>query len=174
MEQVLIPQERINVVIGKKGETKKMLEEKGHVKIKINNDGKIEIEGDADKAYFMKDVIKAIGRGFNPNISLKLLKEGWMLEIINLKPIIKSKNDLVRIRGRVIGEKGKIKKEIEESTESNISVYGSTISIIAPIDEIGFAKRIIEKIVHGSRHSTILNELAKYRKEKIARKLLNL
>lgn len=164
-ESVKIPLARIGVLIGKHGETKRMLENEGHVKISISKDGVVSISGDGDSVYFAAEVVKAIGRGFNPIIAKKLFNEDYSLEVIDLHDFYNTKNAIVRIKGRVIGEKGRIREAIEKATDSNISVYGDTVSIIAPYYTMPYAKEAVEKLIRGARHSTVERFLARAREE---------
>lgn len=156
--------DRVGVLIGKHGETKRLLEKRLGVELDIQNES-IHIKGDADKEFFAKDVIKAIGRGFSPEKALLLTKEEYNLEIIDLDHFFSTKNSKIRIKGRIIGKEGKVKKRIEEITDSYISVYGDTVSIIAPYYSMSYVKEIIELILKGAKHSTIFNVLSKMNEE---------
>lgn len=172
MQVIRIPHERIQKLIGKNGESKEIIEKKGKVKISISDDGEVHIEGDSVDEYIVREIVKAIGRGFETDDALLLLNPNFSFELINLKEVAKSENDLRRIKGRIIGSKGKIKKKIENVCEAKIAVYGGTIGVIAPITTINYAIRIIEKIIEGAKHSTVYNELAKIKKEIMAVKLI--
>ncbi len=76
-----------------------------------------------------------------------------------------SANHLQRLKGRVIGSEGKSRRLIEEYTESNISVYGKTIGIIAPIESITIAKQAIHSLLSGSPHSAVYRWLEKKRRD---------
>ena len=66
--EVKIPKERVAVLIGIKGETKRQIEQATQVKMDIDSEeGDVVITGDDGLALFSaREVIKAIGRGFNP------------------------------------------------------------------------------------------------------------
>ena len=70
------------------------------------------------------------------------------------------------MKGRVIGANGKSRTVIEELTESNISVYGKTISIIAPIDTINDAKQATEELLGGAQHAGVYHTLEKKRRNR--------
>lgn len=165
MEVIKIPKERVPFLIGENGRTKKQLEQKGEIKIFIDSEGEVRIEGAEDKTYFAKDVVKAIGRGFKPETAFILFKPDHQLEIINLKDIVNTENAITRIKSRIIGEKGRIKSEIEAATQSNLSIYGHTVGIISKFDSMEYCKIAIDKIIQGSQHSTVLNYLAKAKRE---------
>jgi len=164
-EVVMIPAERVAVLIGKKGEAKKRIEEKAGVKIRIKGEGEIVLMGKAENVYYAKDVIRAIGRGFSPEKALKLLNPDYQLQIIDLKSEFHTENALRRVRGRVIGTKGRIKLEIENATDCYLSIYGHTIAIIGPVDTLPYAVEAVDMILNGAKHSTVLNYLSRARKE---------
>lgn len=171
MELVKIPVERIKILSGEKGETKAQIEKTCNVSLSITDDGEVEVSGDTAEVFFAKDVVKAIGRGFQPNDALKLATDTYVLFLFNLKDYFSTDKSIGRIKGRIIGEKGKMKKEIENATESVISVFGNTVSIISKIDTIEYAKDAIIKIIDGSEHSSIYAFLARARRQILGERL---
>jgi len=164
-EQIIkIPKERVAVLIGVKGKTKKEIEERTNTKIRVSKEGEVSIRGDSFDAWLTKKIVKAIGRGFSPEKALLLLDENYGLEIIELRDWAKTKNSLTRLKGRVIGEKGKAKRTIENLTESYISVYGKTICIIGETRKMPAIRRAIEMLLSGSRHATVYRMLENERK----------
>ncbi|MBU5678477.1 MAG: hypothetical protein QXJ96_02200 [Candidatus Aenigmatarchaeota archaeon] len=146
---VRIPKERVNTV----KKFKKDIEKEGNVKIKINNE--VLIVGDGFNTYVTSNVIKAIGRGFSYENARKLFKD-YILYVI---PISKNRNTLQRIRARLIGTKGKVRKKIEEMTNTKICIYGKTVSMIGKGDGLNFARDVIEKIIEGYSHSYVFRFL---------------
>jgi ribosomal RNA assembly protein len=165
--EIRIPRERIAVLIGTEGETKKRLEEELRMKMLIDSkEGDVVISGDdAVQLYTGREIIRAIARGFNPQIALLLLKQDYAFELIDLTDYGKNQNHMQRLKGRVIGTEGKSRRLIEESAESHISVYGKTIGIIAPIESIMIAKQAVHSLLSGSTHSTVYRWLEKKRRE---------
>ncbi len=172
MEIVKIPAERIGALLGPGGATKKRLEGLAKAEMEVSAEGEDEIIGESAEEFFLKDVVKAIGRGFAPEDAEKLFRENYALEIMDLKEYCKGENDLKRVRGRIIGEEGKMKNEIEAATESKISVYGWTVGIIAPLDALGYAKKAVNKIIEGAQLTRVFNDLARYKKEIMGNRLL--
>ncbi|MFH2020356.1 MAG: KH domain-containing protein [archaeon] len=164
--QIKIPKDRIAVLIGKKGETKRLLEDSLKITLDIDShEGDITIVGeDALNLYSGREIIRAIGRGFNPDLAMLLLKQDYAFEILTL-PETDKKNHMTRIKGRVIGTDGKTRRIIEDTTECYISVYGKTVSVIGRADSINIARRAIEMILKGSPHSTVYRWLEKMRRE---------
>lgn len=162
-----IPKERIAVLIGTKGEIKKQIEEETNSKLKVDSkEGEVRITGEDSLGLFTaREIIKAIARGFNPETALLILKADYAFEIINMPDYIgKSKNDMVRLKGRVIGKEGKTRRLIENTTDTYVSVYGKTIGIIGENERVNIAKRAIEKLLKGSTHSSVYKWLEKMKK----------
>ncbi len=162
---VRIPSERVKVLVGKDEATKKRIEKKCNVELIVDSEGEVEIIGDPADVFFVHDIVKAIGRGFPPETALKLLGNDYGLYVIPLKEIVHSENALTRLKGRVIGENGKIKYAIEDATDSYVSIYGNTIAIIAKIDTMEYAKEAIGLLIDGARHTSVLGYLAKAKRE---------
>src|SRR5271157_5601331 len=164
-EIVKVPAERVKTLLGENGSVKARIEEKCKVQLDVDRDGDVEIFGEPEDIFFAKDVVKAIGRGFPPNEAMKLVDHDFNLYVISLKEITDSDKAISRFRGRVIGENGKIKGRIEDATDSFLSIYGNTISIISRTDTMEYAKEAVMIILDGSRHSTVLSFLAKSQRE---------
>lgn len=175
---VRVPIERVAVLIGRKGETKKQLEEACRVSLEIDGEsGEVGItsespgEGEPLKAT---SIVEAVGRGFSPHRALRLLDPETALEIVDLRDYAgKSENSLERIRGRIIGLDGKSRRVIEELTRCQLSVYGRTVSIIGEVSEAKLARDAVDMLASGSQHKSVYNMLQKSRtKRKMERMLL--
>jgi len=165
--ELRIPKDRIAVLIGEGGETKKVLESELGVKMLIDSkEGDVIISGeDALQLYTGREIVRAISRGFNPQLAQLLLKQDYAFELIDLSDYSKHANHQARLKGRVIGTQGKSRHLIEEATESHISVYGKTIGVIAPIETITITKQAIHSLLSGSPHSSVYRWLDKKRRE---------
>ncbi len=113
-----------------------------------------------------KDIILAIGRGFNPEIALRLLDDEITLEIIKLRDFVNTERAMVTKKGRIIGEKGRTKRRIEDLTGTYLSIYGKSIGIIGSYDDVALAKEAILRLIHGSRHSSVYRFLEKDRRQR--------
>src|SRR3989344_3227899 len=150
--EMKIPKDSVAVLIGKSGAIKKQLEENTKSKIKVDSEeGDVFVSGeDAINLLSAREIIKAIGRGFSPDKAFLLLHQDYLFEIIDLSDYAPTKKHMLRIKGRVIGSDGKVRKTIEDLSEVFISVYGKTICIIGQADTIGYARKAIESILEGS------------------------
>jgi ribosomal RNA assembly protein len=164
--QLKIPKERVAVLIGTKGETKRALEQMTKTKIDVDSkEGDVTISGkDAINMYGLREVITAIGRGFSPENAQLLLRQENGFELINLKDYAKNENDLIRLRGRIIGEDGKSRRIIEEMTGVFISIYGKTVAMIGDLDGLPIARRAIEMLIMGNRHASVFRMLEEQRR----------
>jgi ribosomal RNA assembly protein len=167
--EMKIPEERVGVLIGASGKTKKRIEEMTQCTLDISQEGDVIISGsDAVLLYTAREIIRAIARGFNPTIALLLLKPDYMLEVIDISDYAgKSKKARIRIKSRLIGTKGKAQKEIERLANVDIAIYGKTISMIGLIDDVQIARQAVEMLIRGSMHKTVYRFLEKKRKEMI-------
>lgn len=168
MRVVRIPADRVGSLIGKDGETKKMLERISGIKLDIDTEGEVIFndENCEDPLMALKivDVIKAVGRGFNPSKATRLFEDDEYFEAIDLKDIAGDRpNQLARIRGRIIGKEGKTRRLIEDLTGCDVSIYGSTVCIIGNSVTMPVAKHAIELLINGSEHSTVYHYLESQR-----------
>ncbi|MFH1848706.1 MAG: KH domain-containing protein [archaeon] len=168
--EIKVPKERVAVLIGKNGEVKKDIEEETQVKIRVDSDeGDVFLRGsDAVKLFLTTEVVKAIGRGFNPDVARLLLKQDYSFELVSLGDM-KSKKLMTRLKGRVIGAEGKSRVKIEEYTECHVSVYGKTIGIIGLAEHVDMARHAIESLLKGNTHASVYRWLeGKRRSMKLA------
>ena len=138
-----IPKDRIAVIIGKGGATRKMIEEACGAKLEIDSrTGEISVawaDSEVDPVIRMKtpDVILAIGR---------------------------QPNQIRRMRSRLIGRNGLIRSRIEVLSGTEIAIYGSSVIIIGDDMGLEIAKPAIESILRGAEHGSVLHGLEKDRK----------
>jgi ribosomal RNA assembly protein len=173
---VRIPIERVGAVIGKEGGAKKFLESELGVKLGVDSrEGTVTITSESalqGDPFTATRVIEAIGRGFSPQRARRLVEEGTVLEVIDLRDYAgKSANSLERIRGRVIGLRGKSRRVIEELTRCHLSVYGRTVSIIGDASEAQLAADAVRSLATGSQHRTVYNTLQKARSKRKMEKM---
>jgi ribosomal RNA assembly protein len=178
---VRIPKDRVGVVIGPDGTTKKNIEEKLDVQLEVDSEaGDVKITvaektTDPSTLFRAKDVVTALGRGFSPEHAFRLVRdEDSILELVDLRTVFgKSEADLKRVKGRIIGMNGKTRRIMEELTDANIAVYGHTVGIIGTLDQVEVAREAIEMLVKGSMHSTVYRFLHRKRRE-LKKKMLEI
>lgn len=167
-QEIKISGDRIGVLIGKAGSTKHEIEEKTHTTIQVDSkEGLVTVGGeDPLGVVTAAEVIEAINRGFSPERAFNLLKdEDLLLDIIDLGGIVETPRQLERVRGRIIGKDGRSREQIEDMTGTALSVYGRTISIIGPFEQVKTARAAIEMLINGVPHETVFSFLDKKKRE---------
>ncbi len=140
---------------------KKKLESK--LNIKITNRGKeVTIQGKPEDEYIAEKVIDALNFGFPFSTALLIKKEDFMFEIINIKDHTK-RNDLKRIRARIIGTSGKTLQTLSNLTESHFELKDNNIGIISPPENIENAQNAIISLIKGSKQGNVYSHLEKHR-----------
>ena len=175
--EIKVPKNRVAVIIGKDGSVKKEIEDSTKTKLTIDSkECDVFLSGeDAIGLYTARELIKAISRGFNPEIANLLLKPDYIFEVVDVSEFVgKSKDAMLRLKGRVIGKEGKSRKLIEELTECNISVFGKTISIIGMPEPAANARRAVESLLKGSTHANVYKWLESRRREMKRRSVMEL
>lgn len=161
MKYLKIPMERVAVLIGHNGETKNEIEKRSGLKIDIDSKfGEVVIDDhEIDNPLTVikiENIIKAIGRGFSPQNAYRLFDDDADFFIFDLYDYVgKKPAHIRRLKSRIIGREGKTKKVLEGLTDSRISIYGHTISIISDITRINILKKSIDMLIKGSKHATV-------------------
>ena len=157
-----IPQNRVGALIGTNGDVKKSIEKLTGTILDIDSDdGTVYITPREDMedplgVWNANHIVKAIARGFNPEVAMKLIHDDIYLEIMKLPLCIgKSKRALARYKGRIIGKNGKTRELITELAEVDMAVYGKTVSFIGEMENVLVAKEAVEMILNGSRHKSV-------------------
>ncbi len=166
MRTVRIVADRVGALIGKSGKTKKMLQEQSGLDLEVSKDGMVVINkdntGDPLMELKVADVVKAIGRGFNPDDAMRLLDDDEYLEIIDLKECV-SDRQMKRVRGRLIGRGGKTREIIEDLTLCDMIIYGNTVGLIGNSVSLPVAKHAVDMLINGSEHSSVYGYLESQR-----------
>ena len=169
---VRIPKERVGILIGPEGKVKQYIEERLKVKLDVDSEGSVTItlsEKASDPSLLLKakDVVTAIGRGFSPDVTFRLIRnEDDIFDVIDLRQIFgRSESDIKRIKGRIIGAEGKTRKLIEELTEANMAVYGHTVGFIGNFEQVDAARNAAQMIIEGCQHHTVYKYLQRKRTE---------
>jgi ribosomal RNA assembly protein len=167
-----IPRDRVGALIGPKGKAKRRIENFFGVTIEIESEsGSVEItlnpgNRDITAIFTVRNVVKAIGRGFSPQRAEILAKEDFDLHIIDLNEFVgESKNAIARVKGRIIGKNGRSRELIEELTETRISVYGGTVAYIGNPEGLEAAREALMMLIKGSFHKTVYNYLYAWRRK---------
>lgn len=153
---VAIPEERIKILRDKRSLYTRKLRDFFDVQLWIK-DVEVEIEGeDSLQVIRTKEILKAFGRGFEFEDALGLADEDFVLELINTSEFAgKSKNRRKELKGRVIGAEGKSKDMIEKYSGAKVVVYGKTVGILGKWENVIVAKKAVEMLLNGAKHTTV-------------------
>ena len=175
---VRIPKERVGILIGPEGKVKQYIEARLDVKLDVDTEGGVTVtllEKSSDPSLLLKakDVVTAIGRGFSPDVTFRLIRnEDDIFDMIDLRQIFgRSESDIKRIKGRIIGADGKTRKLIEELSEANMVVYGHTVGFIGSFEQVDTARNAVQMIIEGCQHHTVYKYLQRKRSELKKQKL---
>ena len=160
MKEARIPEDRVAVLIGEGGETKEDIEKMTECELEIR-DNLATIEGEPLEEMEAINVVKAIGRGFNPDKALKLIEKDVMLHLIDINNFADTENSRNRLKGRVIGRDGETRRHLEKEANVDISVYGKTIGVIGKAQNIEVVNEALRMLLQGSSHSTAYDYLEK-------------
>ncbi|VVB61747.1 Polyribonucleotide nucleotidyltransferase [uncultured archaeon] len=150
-----IPENRVAVLIGTGGATKKKIEKEFKCRLRVSSEGDIEIIAkDTANALRGREAVMAIARGFSPEHAMLLKSEENVLEILSLPDYGISEKSMERYKSRLIGTRGKARANIEELTKTSISIYGKTVAIIGAPENVKNARNAIELLLSGKTHVT--------------------
>ena len=174
---VRIPVARVGVLIGRSGSVKSRIESACSVRLDIDGGtGEVVVEaggGDVERIRPFKavEVVTAIGRGFSPDNAMRLLRGDNALHVLDLREFgAKSRNRVERIKGRLIGEGGRARKNMENLSGTTISVYGRTVSAIGSPRNLRLAVDALSSLSEGSMHGSVYGRLeSARRREKMER-----
>jgi len=161
LETIRIPKTRIAVLVGKQGSAKKRIERLTQAVIEVNSaTGEVNVE--SNTPYAATTIVRAIGRGFSPDMAITLLDDNTLLEVLKLEDYLhKGQYDVKK--ARVIGSKGRVREELAKKTECAIAITGKTISIIGSVENISLCRRAIEMLLEGASHKNVYDFIARKR-----------
>lgn len=159
---VRVPQDRIGVILGPKGETKARVEKLSGVELKITSDtGEVEIDATKCQDPLMglrtRDCVKAMARGFTPDEALPILENPELFfELLDIRDYAgKSKKRLNHLRGRLIGTRGKTRRLIQEQSGAYVVIHGHTVGLLGNAEELETARIATDMILNGAEHSSV-------------------
>jgi len=145
--------------------SRKKLEKKLNVKI-TNRGREIYLEGKPEDEFTAEKVIDALNFGFPFSTALLIKENECEFEIINIKDHTNRK-DLKRIRGRLIGKKGKTLKTLCDLTKCHFELKDNTIGIIGAPENIENAQEAVISIIKGSKQGNVYSYLEKHQVKQI-------
>lgn len=160
-EKVYLEKDRIQVFIGKEGTTKSLFEKQFNCEIEVNSDtGEVLMSAeDSYPLFIMSNIVAAINYGHNPQNALLLEDEHMVLDIIDVKNLVRNQSRLKSVMGRVIGSEGSTRKAIEEITKCNVSVRDHFVSVIGPFENVHLVHDALDMLIKGASHKTFYSYL---------------
>jgi ribosomal RNA assembly protein len=169
MQHVRIPQDRLGVLIGEGGETMREIERRAEVRLDIDSEtGSVGIETVGDPVTGLKgpDIVRAIGRGFQPEDALGLLEEDLVtLDVIDIDAATRNEKDLRRQKGRLIGEDGRTRELMEELSGASVVIYGTTLGAIGGPQQLEAVRGATEMLLDGAPHGAAYSFLERKHNE---------
>jgi ribosomal RNA assembly protein len=170
IQEIKIATNRVGVLIGKGGSTKRELEAKTHTTITIDSkEGLVKVEGAEEHTLFILravETINAINSGFSPERAFELLEdEDLLLDIIDLSRTADNPHQLDRLKGRIIGKDGRAREQIENMTDVDLSVLGHTVALIGYPEQMKTARAAIDMLIEGIPHENVFAFLDRKKKE---------
>lgn len=195
---VRIPAARVAVLIGRRGRTKAAIEKGCAVSVEVDSsDGTVTVRSDGgleaavggggaaagggggsgeDTAFMplkAAEIVAAIGRGFAPDRAMSLLDGERSLHVIDLREFAgRSPSQIGRIKGRIIGERGRARRSMESLTGASISVYGRTVAVIGTAASLKMAVEAISSLSAGSMHGAVYGRLEAARRRQKAERMV--
>jgi len=116
-----------------------------------------------------------LARGFEIEKAELLFSDEYGFESLDIPSLIRSKapNQLERVRARIIGTKGRAKRNIEALGDCFLSIKGKTVSIIGDIESIEDVRQALEMLIRGAPHSRVYRWLEQKKKQRKFYSMLN-
>jgi ribosomal RNA assembly protein len=169
---IRVPADRLGVIIGPHGETRKMLEERSRLAITVDTDTQEVTVDDTNTgadplmALKMRDIIRALGRGFSPEHAMRLFSDDIYFELVDIHDYVgKNKSRMRQVSARIIGSEGKTRRIIEEQTGCHLAIQGHTVGIIGDLTNLGNAKKACDMILRGAEHASVYGFLESQRRK---------
>ncbi len=155
-ERFYLELDRIAVFVGKEGSVKKEFEEKFNCSIDVNSkNGEVTVEGeDALNKFILSNIVHAINYGHSPQAALQLEDENFVLDVIDMKQMVKDHSRLKIVIGRVIGKDGGTRKLISDITKCSVSVKDHFVSVIGPYENTMLVHEALEMLINGASHKS--------------------
>lgn len=188
---VRIPAARVAVLIGRRGRTKAAIEKGCAVSVDVDSsDGTVTVRSDGavprggeggggggEPSSFMPlkaaEIVAAIGRGFAPDRAMSLLDGERSLHVMDLREFAgRSPSQIGRVKGRIIGERGRARRSMESLTGASISVYGRTVAVIGTAASLKMAVEAISSLSAGSMHGAVYGRLEAARRRQKAERMV--
>ena len=163
-----IPLEKAKTLITE--EVKNSIEGNLKVQVEVKDDSVVLTpmqDAKPDSVIKARQIIQALALGFSREDALELLNDDKYLDVVDLSDYISKdkENHLSRIKAIIIGEGGKVKRNLEELTETKIAVKDKAVGIIGNYDNVRALRDAVVMLINGRQHSTVYRWLQRWRRE---------
>lgn len=160
-----IDPQRIAVVIGKNGSVKKELEKKFETRIDIDSKtGNVKLVAqDSLNIFVLRNIIKAIGQGHNPLSAFLLEDDFYVIDEVDIKDFV-SKDKIRKYKGRVIGQKGSVRRAVQEITSCDMVINETVVSFIGTFENCQVLREALEMLLKGCSHAKFYGYLERNKK----------
>ncbi len=175
MRVLVVPEKRVPEFKKKNEALLREIEARCGVKLSFDEgiEGSLQInaadeenEASGGSEWVAEQVCRAITLGFDARRAFKLLGDDFFLEEIDLAQAVHgSPKALHRYKARIIGENGKIKRNIEEFSGAFLAIGDERAAFLGAFEEIKLAKEAVFKILEGKEISTVYAFLEKHAKK---------
>lgn len=171
VEGVRVPVRRVGALIGPHGQVKAEIEARSGVRVDVESESG-DVSFHDEKAFNpllalkVREVVRAVGRGFSPDHAFRLFQDDTYLDVLDLQEYVgKQPKHVTRVRGRIIGSGGRTRRTIELSTGCDLAIDGDTVAILGGAEEVPLARSAVEMIIDGAPHSAVYSFLERKRRE---------
>lgn len=178
MSFFVIPPEKARSVLRKGGKVRRLIEENFNVSLNVDEEtggvsAKYTPEKAAEAYLAMTKIMSAISTGFDERWIHDMIERDLSFVALDLEEMVGSeKSTLTRIKGRIIGDRGRAKQKIESATGCVLSVYGNKVGILGSAETVDIASGAVERLTRGFQHQTVYRFLeVKLRRLKQEREL---
>lgn len=147
---------------GKLIRAKRKIEQKTGTRLNLVN-GELFIEGTEINIFAANKIIDAIERDFEISIALLLGDPEYILEDLHIKDFTRKK-DMKRVRGRIIGQKGRTIELLGELSDCHVVLNDNTISIIGTAEKMKDAINAARSLIQGAKQANVYTYLELARK----------
>ncbi len=144
----------------------KEIERLTRTKISVERGGRVVIEPTEETSPIeimkARDVMTALSLGFALEDALSLLSDDVVMEVLDVRDYLidhKNEKELRRIIGRIIGKKGKAKRNLEKISGTKISISDGKVAIIGDYESVEAVKEAVSSLIEGLMHGTVYHKL---------------
>lgn len=156
--------QRLGVIVGKDGENKKRLEDAFNVVITVDSQRSVAVvrPGNGATPYNVlkaKKALEAVALGFSVDDALLLASDSYDMDIVDLSEVSRNREDLRRIKSRIIGTEGRFRRTLEEMTGVRVVIGEKYVGLIGDYEQLRVAREALLRLIGGQSHSTVIKFL---------------